>query len=142
MIEPAFLGSACFEVRGVPVPQGSMKGYVRAGHVVLTSDNERLRPWRAVVSDQASRYAPAQPVTGPVWLTLAFRLPLTSSLPKRRRVWPVKVRSGDVDKLARGVLDALTGVIYGDDAQVVSLLATKEFAYDSAPGVTVRVEWA
>lgn len=31
----------------------------------------------------------------------------------------------DLDKLVRGVLDAMTGVVYNDDEQVVGLLATK-----------------
>lgn len=33
---------------------------------------------------------------------------------------------GDIDKLARCVLDALTGVVYEDDVLVVGLLATKQ----------------
>lgn len=41
-------------------------------------------------------------------------------------------KRGDVDKLARAVLDALTGVWIRDDAQVVELAATVRFSdYDS-----------
>jgi Endodeoxyribonuclease RusA len=39
----------------------------------------------------------------------------------------------DVDKWARQVLDAMTGVIYADDGQVVSLLAVKDFAVGDGP---------
>jgi crossover junction endodeoxyribonuclease RusA len=33
---------------------------------------------------------------------------------------------GDLDKLVRGVLDAMNGVVYEDDVLVVGLLATKQ----------------
>jgi Holliday junction resolvase RusA-like endonuclease len=59
------------------------------------------------------------------------------SAPKRRRTWPIGARSGDVDKLARSVLDSLTGVLFHDDAQVVHLVVSKD--YGDAPGVRVFV---
>ena len=40
-------------------------------------------------------------------------------------------RIGDVDKLSRSVLDSLSdGVVYNDDAQVISLIAHKRYAND------------
>lgn len=33
----------------------------------------------------------------------------------------------DIDKLARAILDAGTGILYGDDSQVVSLSASKRY---------------
>ena len=39
----------------------------------------------------------------------------------------------DVDKLARAALDALTGVLWADDSQVVSLHAQKEYAGEAQP---------
>ena len=44
---------------------------------------------------------------------------------------------GDVDKLARAALDALTGVVYADDEQVTTLLAGK---YAVERGSVERVE--
>jgi Holliday junction resolvase RusA-like endonuclease len=43
----------------------------------------------------------------------------------------------DLDKLVRGVLDALTAIAYRDDAQVTRLTASK--AYGDTPGVSVSV---
>lgn len=49
----------------------------------------------------------------------------------------------DLDKLARAVGDALTGVCYRDDAQVVNLCAAKYYVMPSgrlsAPGVEIRL---
>jgi crossover junction endodeoxyribonuclease RusA len=126
-----------FDVPGIPAPQGSMKGFARGDRVIMTSDNERLKPWRAVVALSASQAATA-PFTGPVSLTLHFRLPVPKSAPKRRRLYAM--RKPDVDKLARGAMDALTGIVFIDDAQVVHLLATKELAYERPVGLTVRCQ--
>jgi len=50
--------------------------------------------------------------------------------------FPTTRAKGDVDKLARALLDALTGVYFADDSQVVDLRVRKLFA-DSGP---VRLE--
>ena len=49
--------------------------------------------------------------------------------------WPGRP---DVDKLARAVLDALTGLVIADDSTVVELRAGK--SYGRRPGVAVLVE--
>jgi hypothetical protein len=79
-------------------------------------------------------------MAGPVALRAEFRLPKPASAPKRLRTWPIKARSGDVDKLARACLDALTGVLFADDAQVISLMVTKDWAV-KGPGLWLEV-WA
>lgn len=37
------------QVHGLPIPQGSMKGFVVGGRARVTSDNPRTRPWKAAV---------------------------------------------------------------------------------------------
>lgn len=46
---------------------------------------------------------------------------------------------GDIDKLARAVLDACTGIVWDDDSQVVRLDASKVFAGESRTLVSVCV---
>ena len=43
----------------------------------------------------------------------------------------------DLDNVVKAVLDALNGVVYRDDAQVVNLVATKRYATE--PRVEVYV---
>jgi Holliday junction resolvase RusA-like endonuclease len=66
---------------------------------------------------------------------LSFRLPKPKSLPKGQ-VFMTK-RPG-LDKLVRSVKDALRGVLYRDDAQVVRLTASK--TYHEQPGVEIRCQ--
>lgn len=141
----AVTGRLSFDVAGVPVPQGSMKGFVRGNRAILTSDNALLAPWRTQMAFAAAAAReelgePMMPLGGAVLLTLEFFLPVPRSAPKRRRLDAVK--KPDLDKLCRAALDAFTGILFVDDSQVVSLGATKALAYDVSPGVSVTLEWS
>ncbi len=114
-------------VAGEPVAQGSMRGFTRpGGKVGMTSSNERtLKPWRAVLS-AALQDAVDEVLTGPVAVTLTFLLRRPKSVSVRKRPYP-HVRP-DIDKLARAVLDAMTGTMIADDSQVISLILSKHYA--------------
>jgi Holliday junction resolvase RusA-like endonuclease len=52
-------------------------------------------------------------------------------------------RKPDIDKLARGVLDALSGVLFHDDAQVIDLRVGKRYAgADEPASAAIRVQEA
>ena len=123
-----------FQVRGLPVPQGSTRAWVLHGKPVITSSAKGLNTWRRLVADVAQDYAPTEPWEGPVGIELHFGIPKPKSAPKKKRVWPDK--RPDLDKLTRAVLDALTYVVFADDSQVVELQASKDYG---APGVAVEV---
>lgn len=133
------------QVDGVPQPKGSMQGFVvrtrRGPRAVVTEDNARTRPWAALVRDaarQAIGEAIAFPRGVPVRLEAVFTLPRPIGLPKRITA-PTK--KPDLDKLARTVKDALTGVVWQDDSQVVELLARKRYACGAErPGAMAEVQ--
>lgn len=126
-----------FRVASVPVPKGSMKAFVRGGRPILTSDNKGLKGWEAVVRAQAQAHV-RQLEPGPMAISLAFALPRTKSLPKRFE--RPHLTKPDLDKLARAVLDALTGVAFQDDAQVTALTCGKRYALEGEqPGVLVSL---
>jgi len=108
----------------------------RSPRAVVTSDNPAARGWQDLVRGQAQTlYEP--PFAGPVVVAVEFRLSRPKSLP--RRVVHC-VRKPDIDKLARNVLDGLTGVLFLDDAAVVDLRARKVYAApDEGPGATITV---
>lgn len=127
-------------VPGTPEPQGSTRSFVVKGRAVTTSDNPDVKPWRAVIS--AYIRDSIGPVivhpTGPVSLGLLFVMPRRKGEPKR--ITPPHTRRPDADKLVRAVLDALTGLVYTDDSQVVEIHARKRTAeIGEMPGVTI--EW-
>jgi crossover junction endodeoxyribonuclease RusA len=139
-----------FVVSGRPVPQGGLTRSPSGG--LYHSGGPRLRRWRAAIGLAARDAAGGQPViTGPVVVVGRFvlarpanhYLPANGRRPVRQlRLDAPKYPAGmpDVDKLARALLDALTGVVFRDDAQVASLMAVKLYETDDLPeGVRVRV---
>jgi Holliday junction resolvase RusA-like endonuclease len=137
-------------VVGKPQPQGSVKAFVPThkggapvrrpdGSIVvnLTSDNPALKQWRDRVSDEALRAGALEPtpdVGFEVECTFFLERPKAHCGTGRNEgivkdgapAYPV-VRP-DADKLLRAILDALTGRVWADDAQVVVATARKRYA--------------
>src|SRR3972149_1472008 len=89
--------------------------------------------WAALTALNTSP-APAQT---PVELEVKFLLSRGKSV---RR--PLPSVPPDLDKLARGLLDPLTRVLYEDDAQVTDLVLRKRYADDGAPpGALITAQW-
>lgn len=134
--------SIIFTVHGEPIPQGSAKAFVHphTNRAIVTSDNPRTRPWRALVDD-AARQVTSEPLTGPVAVTIRFTLARPKSRP-RRDLFPD--RRPDIDKLARAILDAITGAVVVDDAQVVQLACRKDYVGHpralAEPGCVIEVQ--
>lgn len=133
-----------FEVLGNPVTQGSGKAIKdRAGNARYIQDHRGpLMNWRASIAQAAQVAADGAFAerSVPVWVSVTFRLQRPKSAPKRV-IRPTT--KPDVDKLARASLDAMTGVLFADDSQVVSLHVQKEFAGEAqAPGAVFVVRFS
>ena len=115
-----------FSLETVPVPKERVR-VVRGGSYTP----KRVRDYERSVRLAAMAYAPkGWDKTGPMQLTVRMFT--------RRAYVDSGIAIGDVDNLAKSVLDAMNGVAYGDDSQVVDLQATK--AVDRArPRVEVEV---
>ena len=116
-----------FTVPGIPAPKGSMRAIrTRKGKVAMKHDNARTEPWSLAVSWRAKQaMGPRPPIAGPVMLRVHFDMPRPKTV---KREHPTA--KPDVDKLLRAVLDAGTGILWRDDAQVVSVMGRKRYADD------------
>ena len=99
-------------------------------HIVHNKSAE-LMAWRSLIAIEA-RKAGCQPIEGAIEIKLDFIYQKPKSV---KRDLPTV--APDLDKQIRSVLDALTGVAYVDDGQVVGITATKR--YGAIPGVEVSV---
>jgi Holliday junction resolvase RusA-like endonuclease len=135
-----------FRVIGVAQQMGSKRAFVPRGWTrpVITDSNRNLKSWQTLVAEGASHAIQQLPasdrtlLTEGVRLTVAFYLPRPKSLPRRVTA---HTKAPDVDKLARSLGDALTRIVYRDDAQIVDLLALKRYAPPGqSPYVDIRVE--
>ena len=123
-----------FVVLGAPAPKGSMVAFMGKHGLVTKHDSTRLAAWtRAVGWAARAARVPLAPAGTPVRIAVTFQF----AQPKRPVREHPTVRP-DADKLARALLDALTGVAYEDDSQVVRLEIFKVYGPDAQ--TTVQVE--
>lgn len=127
-----------FFVEGVPATKGSMK-IVRGNgpKVRITPDSELTKRWATTMA-WAARVALCGRSFGdaPVMVDLDFTLPRPKTV---TAPWPTAKR--DIDKLVRNVLDALTGIAWIDDGQVVRVTAAKNYPDDrhKRVGCAIRI---
>lgn len=140
---------------GHPAPQGSKKTFrTKSGRVNVVESSKRVPPWRRAVAD-AARDAIAElgddwpgPMQGPVAVYIGFAMPRpkhhygtgrnADKLKPDAPLW-ANSRTGDIDKLERSTLDALTTArVIVDDAQVVAVEKVKQYA-NGRPGARITV---
>lgn len=124
---------AAFRVFGEPAPKGSMIArQLKGGRTIVVEDNARTKPWRRIIEREAPAWFPEKPSAHqPLKLTLVFGVTRTAAAADRTHpaVRAKQGVGGDLDKLVRLALDALESCgVLTDDAQVVGLVASKEYA--------------
>jgi Holliday junction resolvase RusA-like endonuclease len=144
---PAAAPPIRFTVAGTPVPGGSKKAWAHptTGRILVADDSgARGREWRARVAAVAQQAWPDGPLEGPLVLTVTFHLARpkghfgTGKNARNTRpsapLYPAN--KPDTSKLVRALEDALTGVLWRDDSQVVTQHVAKRWG---VPGADVEV---
>jgi Holliday junction resolvase RusA-like endonuclease len=140
-----------FRVAGIPKPAGSKRAFVsKKGKLIVTDDSGQVgKDWRGDVKSAALKAYDGEPVSGPLVLFLEFYFPrpkghygsgknenvIRDLAPKYPTVKP------DLTKITRSVEDALTGIVWNDDAMIVIQDLRKYYCDENnpQPGVRVRV---
>lgn len=130
-----------FFVAGKPATKGSARAIKRGGYAVLVASSsnknrDEQRAWATVVGQVARRHCAVSAMFGPIAVEVRFYLPRGSSVKRERpSVKP------DIDKLLRATFDALTGIAWSDDAQVVEVTASKFYvAPGGEAGAWIRIQ--
>lgn len=145
------------QVPGVPWPKGSLTPVIRGKRAILIEDagmnHREVAGWRRSVTD-AGRLIARRIDGGPLDEPLTVEVTFTVPRPPNRAgdPWPHLKPSrtcpggGDVDKMARLILDALTdAALWRDDSRVVDLHVIKCYPGGptpdalSEPGAIIRV---
>lgn len=133
-----------FTVYGEPVAQGRPRASAATGFVKMY-DPEKSRDYKDYVRLAAREYAPVALLEGPLGIAVtAYR-----SMPKYLSKYPAKaaaaergdilpVTKPDADNYLKGVKDALKGVIWKDDSQVVDAFVRKR--YSARPRIEVKIK--
>jgi Holliday junction resolvase RusA-like endonuclease len=136
-----------FWVPGVAAPGGSKTAFrTPQGRTIVKDACKRNPAWRASVAHEArTAYRENPPLTGPLSLDVVFHvLRPKGHYGTGRRAGRVKdnapqypIGRPDATKLVRALEDALTGIIWKDDAQIVRQRVEKR--YDELAGADVSV---
>jgi len=128
-----------FTVPGEPVAQGrpritTINGRARA------FDPKKSRSYKAVVSDRAENAMKCRaPIEGAVDLSVTayFTCPKSRHRKRTPRAQEPRVQRPDIDNVVKAIKDAMTGIVWLDDSQVVRLQALK---FTAAQGEPPKVE--
>lgn len=130
-----------FIVPGDPVPQGrpkfTTKPFIRA------YDPPKSAAFKKKVARYAKRVQPAELLSGELEVEIhVFKQTLKSFSKKKAELAEAgllrPITKPDADNYAKGPLDALKGIIWKDDGQVVDLIARKYYSAEPRVEITVR----
>lgn len=134
-----------FTVPGRPIPQARPRVVQNGRRTYTPRRSVEYREAVALCAKAAMRGK--QPMTGAVSceISLGFAIPKSYAKGKRlaaecNRIRPVGKNSGDVDNHAKGIMDALKGICWVDDSQVVRLSVSKWYGRECAEVMVSEVE--
>lgn len=130
-----------FRVSGMaPAPQGSKR---HLGNGVMVESCKRVKPWRILVAEAAAASG-ASLLRGPVSMSAVFLFARPKGHYGKRGLKPSAPRwhsvKPDVSKLQRSTEDALSGILFEDDARITSATISKRYCVgDELPGAIITI---
>ncbi len=132
-----------FSIECSPVPKGRPRATVRGGYAKMYTPPATRAYEAGITRIAAAAMRGRQPLQGPLSVSMRFRLAIPKSTTKRAREALLAgeeayLGRADLTNYAKAVEDALNGICWRDDVQIVRLFLTK--AASTTPGVDVRIE--
>lgn len=131
-----------FVVPGNPVGKGRPRAAKRGKNIVLYTP-EKTASYESTVALAASQAMAGRPlITGPAEVLMTMVVSVPKSWSKRKQAdalagQTMPTTKPDMDNVLKAIFDAINGIVWNDDVQVVGLRARK--VYGATPGVHVTV---
>lgn len=129
-------------IPGIVVAQGRPR-FARRGGFVQTYDPPKSKEYKELIKTYAHKVKPKEPLTQALSIEIDVYREIPKSWSKKKKedatngtLLPT-VKS-DVDNYAKGIMDAISGIIYEDDKQVCELKVTKKYSNDPRAEVKIR----
>ena len=131
-----------FEVEGDPVPKGRPR-FARRGQFVQTYTDAKTIDYETHVALKARQAIGAsEPFKGALTVFLYLRYAIPASYSKKRKEaclrgveYPKKV---DLDNVYKSITDAMQGIVYLNDSQIVEAHITKVYAETAGANIMVQ----
>ncbi len=128
---------------GPAVGKGRPRATVLNGHATLYPDGKTVKYEAQLRLAAMQQMAGRQPTIQPVRVLVSVRIQIAPSSTKTEleaarlgHSHPIKRNSGDVDNYLK-ILDALNGIVWVDDAQIVEALVRK--VYSEQPSLRIEI---
>jgi Holliday junction resolvase RusA-like endonuclease len=132
-----------FKVDADPVGKQRAR-YAKRGNHVMAYTPDKTRNYESLIREAAiEAMGSGEPLETPVTLYLYIRAPIPKSLPKKRieaclNGLEKPIKKPDASNVLKSVEDAMNGVVYKDDSQIVNIHVSK--VYSSVSGVDVCIK--
>jgi len=131
-----------FKVLGDPKGKGRPR-FSRVGKFTKTYTDAKTKMYEESIASAARLHMfPKEPLETALSITLIVHVGVPLSYSKKRTTacltgeeWPTK--KPDIDNIAKAFLDAMNGIVYKDDVQVIRLHVYKKYSIE--PGVHITV---
>ena len=125
-----------------PTPQLRPRVSSRGGYVKVY-DPPKVKQFKNLLCSLTVDQYARPPLLGPLSVSLTFYRPVQKSISQSERERRLSNRSKpvvkpDVDNYIKSTLDALNGVLWHDDGQIVKIIGEKR--YSDHPKITVSVK--
>lgn len=134
-----------FTIDGRAEPQGRPRA-TKMGNNIKLYDPPKSKAYKRVVGLIAQSYMSRnqlEPYTGALKVTLGFCFKPPKSYTQKRLKsiqdgTELYTKKSDIDNLAKAVTDGMNQITYHDDAQIVAMELTKQYADDDYTVVTIE----
>ena len=121
-----------YVVEGTPVGKGRPK-FARRGKFVSTYTPTKTRTYEDTIKVAARQAMTIEPLQTPVTVFVYISVPIPASYSKKRKQaclsgFEKPMKKPDIDNVSKCFLDAMNGIVYVDDVQVISLHMTKVYS--------------
>lgn len=126
-----------FTVRGKAVPMQRAGRNYKTGRSYIPAESAEYRQriqsaYKASIDEGDEPFAQSIPLSMTIVVTLPLQVKKSWTKDKRQQaedgeLEPVSKNTGDVDNYAKAVQDALNGLAYHDDSQIVRLTVRKRY---------------
>jgi Holliday junction resolvase RusA-like endonuclease len=132
-----------YTVYGEPVGKGRPR-FARRGNFVSTYSPQKTKTYEDEIRMMAkAAMGSSEPLDTPVTVAIYIRVGIPASFSKQKRKDALEgilkpTKKPDADNILKCFLDAMNGIVYLDDKQVVNIHLTKVYA--ETPAVEVMVK--